>query len=69
GAAIAAGCVSIALVHNHPSGSLEPSALDSALTRQLLDGAHILGLKITDHIIITAVGHTSMRQQGQVPFD
>ncbi len=38
--------------HNHPSGSLEPSRADRALTRQLVRAAELLGIRMLDHIII-----------------
>ena len=51
-AAILAGAASLILVHNHPSGDTTPSKEDLHLTRQLAEGAKLLGLKIHDHIIL-----------------
>ncbi|TAJ45332.1 RadC family protein [Methanofollis fontis] len=55
---------SVIFVHNHPSGSLEPSREDIAMTRQLVSAAEILGIRVLDHIIITRRAHLSMRERG-----
>ena len=46
------GVSSILLLHNHPSGDPTPSREDLRLTRQLVDCAKLLDLRIHDHIII-----------------
>jgi DNA repair protein RadC len=38
--------------HNHPSGSLELSPEDRAITRRLRQAGEILGIQLLDHIII-----------------
>jgi len=60
--AISDRAASIILVHNHPSGQLEPSREDIALTERLRKGADLLGIDIMDHIIITADTFLSMRE-------
>jgi len=45
---------SVVLVHNHPSGSLEPSVDDRRITSQLKDAGKILGINVLDHIIVTS---------------
>jgi DNA repair protein RadC len=42
----------IVLIHNHPSGDPTPSREDLRLTRQLLDGALLLDVRLHDHVII-----------------
>lgn len=44
--------VSIAVAHNHPSGSLKPSAADRRLTRNIAEAGKLLGIRLADHIII-----------------
>jgi DNA repair protein RadC len=51
-AAILGGAAHLILVHNHPSGDTTPSKEDIHLTRQLVEGARLLGLKIHDHVIL-----------------
>lgn len=50
--------------HNHPSGDPTPSQADILMTRQLADGAQLLGLVLHDHVIVAAGGHTSFRSAG-----
>jgi DNA repair protein RadC len=51
--AVIAGSASIIVAHNHPSGEIDPSAEDTKVTRLLMDGGNILGIKMLDHIIFT----------------
>jgi DNA repair protein RadC len=62
--AITDRAASVIFVHNHPSGSLEASTQDIAITRQLVSAGEILGIRVLDHLIITRNGHVSMREQG-----
>ena len=52
GPALRVGAAALLLVHNHPSGDPTPSPEDLRLTRQLVEGAQILDLRLHDHIII-----------------
>lgn len=58
--------VTLILVHNHPSGDLTPSKNDHELTRKLIEVGRMVGIPINDHIIISAQGYLSMRQQGGI---
>jgi DNA repair protein RadC len=64
--AITDRAASIFCAHNHPSGSLEPSAQDIAITTQLKEAGSILGIQLIDHLIVTKTGHLSMRERGLV---
>lgn len=55
--------VHIILVHNHPSGDILPSRQDIQITRQLLEGGRILGIALSDHIIIGDNQYFSFREQ------
>lgn len=44
--------VAVAVAHNHPSGSLKPSAQDKELTRRIIEAGKILNVKLFDHIIV-----------------
>jgi DNA repair protein RadC len=57
---------SIICVHNHPSGSLEPSSQDIAITAQLREAGTLVGIQLVDHLIVTKTGHLSMRERGLV---
>jgi|ERR1017187_2459018 DNA repair protein RadC len=52
-AVLAIGGRRFAVAHNHPSGSLEPSAPDLCITSKLREAAETVGLQFLDHVIIT----------------
>ena len=52
---------SIIVVHNHPSGTLEPSNADMQVTQRLKDAGKLLGINLLDHIIITKTGYYSFK--------
>jgi DNA repair protein RadC len=62
--AITDRAASIICVHNHPSGTLEPSPQDLEVTRQLTEAGAILGIRLLDHLIVTKDGHLSMKERG-----
>ena len=51
-AALEHNAVSIAVVHNHPSGRLQPSQPDKELTKRIADAGKILHIRLLDHIIV-----------------
>ena len=62
--AIAARAESIIVAHNHPSGTLEASPEDIAMTERLVKAGRILGIEVLDHVIVSRSGYLSLRQQG-----
>lgn len=64
--AITDRAASVICVHNHPSGSLEPSPQDIAITGQLRDAGATLGITLLDHVIVTRNGYTSLKEKGYV---
>ena len=50
----------IILIHNHPSGNLNPSQSDITFTKKIKNASEILGIQMLDHIIITEDGYTSI---------
>jgi len=61
--AIKNSAATIILAHNHPSGNLKPSEKDLIVTKNLINGGKILGIKIIDHVIITNNGFLSIQNQ------
>lgn len=53
---------SVVLIHNHPSGDIEPSGNDIAITKRLVEAGNILGIKVLDHLIIGYNTYFSMRE-------
>jgi DNA repair protein RadC len=64
--AITDRAASVICVHNHPSGSLEPSPQDIAITTQLKEAGLLLGIQLIDHIIVTKSGYLSMKERGLI---
>lgn len=62
--ALELGASAIILVHNHPSGSPEPSRQDIAITRDVAEAAAKLGIALHDHIIIGGADYRSFRAMG-----
>ena len=56
----------IIVAHNHPSGTLEPSAEDVAVTSRLQKAGEILGIRVLDHVIVTSSGFVSLKQLGKM---
>lgn len=54
----------IIIVHNHPSGDLEPSLEDLKITQRLLSVGELTGIDVIDHLIISSNGHLSLKQKG-----
>ncbi|MDK2889730.1 MAG: repair protein RadC [Methanoculleus sp.] len=64
--AITDRAASVILVHNHPSGTLEPSTQDIGITRQLVEAGSILGIRVLDHIIVAKKGYASLKDLGHL---
>jgi len=43
---------SIILVHNHPSGSVEPSDEDYRVNKVLVETGNLVGIKVLDHLVV-----------------
>jgi DNA repair protein RadC len=62
--ALGFGAVSIILCHNHPSGNLNPSNADKAITKKIGDAASLMDIKLLDHIIVSDEGYFSFMEEG-----
>ena len=51
--AIEHGAAAVIVAHNHPSGNLQPTAEDIAVTAQLTAAGTLLGIDLLDHLIVT----------------
>lgn len=56
----------VIVAHNHPSGELKPSEADLSVTRRLKAAAGILGIELLDHVIFTAKGYFSFKENGLI---
>ncbi|MCE2927273.1 MAG: DNA repair protein RadC [Rickettsiales bacterium] len=64
--ALELGASSIILVHNHPSGDVNPSKADIEITQQIITAARSLGIEVHDHLIIGAKKHFSFKSKGLI---
>jgi len=62
--AIQDGAVAIIIAHNHPSGQMDASEEDKAITKRLVDAGQVLGIPVLDHLIITKEGWFSFLESG-----
>jgi len=62
-AAILANAVSVVVIHNHPSGDVEPSEDDIEITRRLVEAGKILGIEVIDHLIVSKEGYYSFKEK------
>jgi DNA repair protein RadC len=58
----------VILVHNHPSGSLEPSREDLEITERLVKAGEVIGINVLDHLIVHDTLHRSMLEKGDCNF-
>lgn len=62
--ALKALATGIILVHNHPSGNLQPSTDDKKITDQLNSSCKLMGITLVDHLIITKEDYFSFADEG-----
>lgn len=60
------GAAALILVHNHPSGSPEPSRADIQITQKIMEAGRLLGVTVHDHVIIGRQGHVSLKAKGLI---
>ena len=60
------GATALILVHNHPSGSPEPSKADIQVTNRIAEAGRLLGITVHDHVIVGKHGSTSLRAKGLI---
>ena len=56
----------VVLAHNHPSGSVQPSRADEALTQTLKTALALVDVRVLDHVIVAPGGALSMAERGLV---
>lgn len=56
----------VVLAHNHPSGSVQPSRADEALTQTLKAALALVDVRVLDHVIVAPGAALSMAEQGLV---
>ena len=54
----------VVLAHNHPSGSVQPSRADEALTQTLKAALALVDVRVLDHVIVAPGQTLSMAERG-----
>ncbi len=62
--AIVNSALAFILVHNHPSGSLDPSRDDVEFTKTMARAGDLMGIALYDHLIVSKNGFVSMKERG-----
>lgn len=68
---ILSNAANVIMVHNHPSGNLEPSKTDISLTNRMIEVFTLMGMPLLDHVIVGGDNKSfySMHEKGMVVFD
>lgn len=64
--ALVSNAHALLLIHNHPSGTLDPSPEDLEFTRAIRQACDLLGVELYDHLIVSDEGWVSLRERGLV---
>lgn len=56
----------VLLAHNHPSGGAEPSQADYDTTHTVINALRVIGVRVVDHLILSAGGVSSMMERSQL---
>ena len=56
----------VVLTHNHPSGGVEPSRADEALTQTLKAALSLVDVRVLDHLIVGGARTLSMAERGLI---
>ena len=62
--ALQLGAAAVVLAHNHPSGTVQPSRADEALTQTLKAALALVDVRVLDHIIVAQGEALSMAEKG-----
>ena len=69
-ASILSNAASMIIVHNHPSGVLEPSKEDAQLTDRMVQIGTLIGIPVVDHVIVGGENRSyfSFHEQGLIQY-
>lgn len=62
--ALGSGAAAVILAHNHPSGTVQPSRADEALTQTLKAALALVEVRVLDHVIVAPGQALSMAERG-----
>ena len=58
--------VYVILAHNHPDGLAIPSVEDERMTQQVQHSLELVGVTLTDHIVVAGEEYASFRDMGMI---
>jgi DNA repair protein RadC len=64
--ALLANAVGIVALHNHPSGTVQPSFQDDVVTLKIQQAAKTMDIELIDHLIISKYGYYSYGDNGRL---
>jgi DNA repair protein RadC len=64
--ALRVGASSVVLAHNHPSGTVQPSRADEALTQTIKAALALVDVRVLDHVIVAPGVALSMAEKGLI---
>lgn len=62
--ALRCNAAAVIVAHNHPSGTVEPSAADRAVTARLKQALALVDVRLLDHIVVGGTETASMTARG-----
>jgi len=65
-ACIVRNCAQLIIAHNHPSGDVSPSAEDFRFTNRICEAGKLLGIEVTDHVIVSPTEYYSFVEKGHI---
>lgn len=63
-AALEQNAAAVIFTHNHPSGCVQPSQADAAITKKLNQALALIDVRVVDHIVVGSEGCLSMAESG-----
>jgi DNA repair protein RadC len=64
GMALVSQSEQVIIAHNHPSGNLNKSTQDEAITKKIKEALALIDVKLIDHFIVTDNGYLSFAEEG-----
>ncbi|MFK7161845.1 DNA repair protein RadC [Marinospirillum sp. MEB164] len=64
--ALQQNAAAVIVAHNHPSGLLEPSRSDNAITQRIKEALSTIDIRLLDHFIVSAKGCYSYASHGNL---
>lgn len=64
--ALMLNATNVILTHNHPSGALQPSQADKAITERIKEALKLIDISILDHVIVSTEGTFSFAEHSLI---